>query len=130
MEERLYSNWRLSEIFIINLHHHYTTKKGATQNLRNSLIISVGVTGFEPATTRPPGVYATGLRYTPLSISDCPISDFGFKVCPIRNLQSNNPQSKVGSTGFEPVTSALSKQRSKPTELTTRLHFVLEYLSI
>lgn len=27
----------------------------------------VGVTGFEPATTRPPGVYATGLRYTPLS---------------------------------------------------------------
>ena len=26
----------------------------------------VGVTGFEPATTRPPGVYATGLRYTPI----------------------------------------------------------------
>lgn len=29
-------------------------KKGATQNLRNSLIISVGVTRFELATTRPP----------------------------------------------------------------------------
>jgi hypothetical protein len=27
--------------------------------------IKVGVTGFEPATTRPPDVYATGLRYTP-----------------------------------------------------------------
>jgi hypothetical protein len=25
----------------------------------------VGVTGFEPATTRPPDVYATGLRHTP-----------------------------------------------------------------
>jgi hypothetical protein len=25
----------------------------------------VGMTGFEPATTRPPGVYATGLRYIP-----------------------------------------------------------------
>ena len=27
----------------------------------------VGVTGFEPATTRPPDVYATGLRYHPKS---------------------------------------------------------------
>jgi hypothetical protein len=26
----------------------------------------VGVTGFEPATTRPPDVYATGLRHTPM----------------------------------------------------------------
>jgi hypothetical protein len=26
----------------------------------------VGMTGFEPATTRPPDVYATGLRYIPL----------------------------------------------------------------
>ena len=26
----------------------------------------VGMTGFEPATTRPPGVYATGLRYIPI----------------------------------------------------------------
>ena len=26
----------------------------------------VGVTGFEPATTRPPDVYATGLRHTPI----------------------------------------------------------------
>ncbi len=27
----------------------------------------------------------------------------------------------VGRTGFEPVTSALSRQRSKPAELTTRM---------
>ncbi len=27
--------------------------------------VIVGMTGFEPATTRPPGVYATGLRYIP-----------------------------------------------------------------
>ena len=26
------------------------------------------MTGFEPATTRPPGVYATGLRYIPIKI--------------------------------------------------------------
>ncbi|MEY4216539.1 MAG: hypothetical protein RLZZ68_995 [Bacteroidota bacterium] len=26
----------------------------------------VGMTGFEPATTRPPDVYATGLRYIPM----------------------------------------------------------------
>ncbi len=25
----------------------------------------VGMTGFEPATTRPPAVYATGLRHIP-----------------------------------------------------------------
>ncbi len=28
--------------------------------------VLVGMTGFEPATTRPPDVYATGLRYIPL----------------------------------------------------------------
>ncbi len=27
--------------------------------------VVVGMTGFEPATPRPPGVYATGLRYIP-----------------------------------------------------------------
>ena len=27
----------------------------------------VGMTGFEPATTRPPDVYATGLRYIPMA---------------------------------------------------------------
>ncbi len=47
--------------------------------MRNSLIISVGVTRFELATTRPPDVCATGLRYTPHSISDYPNSDFGLK---------------------------------------------------
>ena len=29
------------------------------------LVGLVGMTGFEPATTRPPDVYATGLRYIP-----------------------------------------------------------------
>mgnify|MGYP006990011204 CR=1 FL=1 len=33
--------------------------------MHNLLIIPVGVTGFEPATTRPPDVYSTGLSYTP-----------------------------------------------------------------
>ena len=28
------------------------------------------MTGFEPATTRPPGVYATGLRYIPKLLSN------------------------------------------------------------
>ena len=27
--------------------------------------LKVGMTGFEPATLRPPGVYATGLRHIP-----------------------------------------------------------------
>lgn len=31
----------------------------------NLLILSVGMTGFEPATTRPPDVYSTGLSYIP-----------------------------------------------------------------
>ncbi len=31
----------------------------------------VGMTGFEPATTRPPDVYATGLRYIPLITKIC-----------------------------------------------------------
>ena len=31
----------------------------------NLLIFSVGMTGFEPATTRPPDVYSTGLSYIP-----------------------------------------------------------------
>ena len=63
----------------------------------NEALGMVGMTGFEPATTRPPGVYATGLRYIPCLVWEKP----------------------VGHTGFEPVTSALSRQRSKPTELMT-----------
>lgn len=31
-------------------------------------ILSVGATGFEPATTRPPAWYATGLRYAPIPL--------------------------------------------------------------
>ena len=31
----------------------------------DSTLIRVGTTGFEPATTRPPDVCATGLRYVP-----------------------------------------------------------------
>ncbi len=34
-------------------------------NLVSFDTLFVGMTGFEPATTRPPGVYATGLRYIP-----------------------------------------------------------------
>ena len=34
----------------------------------NAWLFLVGMTGFEPATTRPPDVYATGLRYIPISI--------------------------------------------------------------
>ena len=36
----------------------------------------VGMTGFEPATTRPPGVYATGLRYIPILISKKEVPTF------------------------------------------------------
>ena len=32
---------------------------------KNSREVVVGATGFEPATARPPGVCATGLRYAP-----------------------------------------------------------------
>lgn len=38
----------------------------------NSII--VGVTGFEPATTRPPDVYATGLRHTPIQEANLKLS--------------------------------------------------------
>lgn len=31
---------------------------------------------------------------------------------------------EVGTTGFEPVTSALSRRRSKPTELSTLFKFM------
>lgn len=48
---------------------HLQIKKGAMQ-MHNSLIYNVGMTGFEPATTRPPDVYSTGLSYIPLSWSD------------------------------------------------------------
>ena len=39
----------------------------------------VGMTGFEPATTRPPDVYATGLRYIPMG-TKLGISFFTYKV--------------------------------------------------
>jgi hypothetical protein len=44
--------------------------KNTDNHTINSVLISaikrfVGMTGFEPATPRPPGVYATGLRYIP-----------------------------------------------------------------
>ena len=47
------------------------------------------MTGFEPATTRPPGVYSTGLSYIPQCTDYCL-----FMI--------------VGPTGFEPVTSTMS----------------------
>jgi hypothetical protein len=36
-----------------------------TYNALYKQFIIVGMTGFEPATTRPPDVCATGLRYIP-----------------------------------------------------------------
>ena len=36
------------------------------------------------------------------------------------------PSPSVGNTGFEPVTSALSRQRSKPTELIAHLSFRMD----
>ena len=44
----------------------FANKKNPT---RKCWIFLVGMTGFEPATTRPPGVYATGLRYIPMLLS-------------------------------------------------------------
>lgn len=41
-------------------------KKEVRNSLWSSLFFSVvGMTGFEPATTRPPDVYSTGLSYIP-----------------------------------------------------------------
>ena len=40
-------------------------KKGHSA-LRNDLFDLVGMTGFEPATSRPPDERATGLRYIPI----------------------------------------------------------------
>ena len=72
--------------------------------MRNSLIISVGVTGFEPATTRPPDVYATGLRYTPKikKVNGGMIEQLNYSL-----IQSflHSLIFWVGDTGFEPVTS-------------------------
>ena len=48
--------------------------KNTVNQLVDSVLIPlekwfVGMTGFEPATTRPPAVYATGLRYIPINNS-------------------------------------------------------------
>ncbi len=55
---------------------------------------SVGMTGFEPATTRPPDAYSTGLSYIPSSEFACE-TDFLFRYAPAklyspRFLLSNN----------------------------------------
>ena len=47
----------------VGIAYLFDKKKGIT--LRNSLIINVGATRFELATTRPPDVYSTGLSYAP-----------------------------------------------------------------
>ena len=62
----------------------------------------VGMTGFEPATTRPPGVYSTGLSYIPFTrrSTQC-VGGFFILRTP-----------SVGPTGFEPVTSTMSTWRS------------------
>ena len=45
----------------------YNEKKPPKKGYPNSV---VGMTGFEPATPRPPGVYATRLRYIPIFVQD------------------------------------------------------------
>ncbi len=61
--------------------------KGNQEIQRHEFLIPspklVGMTGLEPATTRPPDVYANQLRYIPidapnrlLRFSDCKISHF------------------------------------------------------
>ena len=40
------------------------------QARNNRTCLLVGVTGFEPAATRPPDVYSTGLSYTPIYRED------------------------------------------------------------
>ncbi len=45
----------------------------------------VGMTGFEPATTRPPDVYSTKLSYIPVRKSDCKSTTF----CEIAKLLSD-----------------------------------------
>jgi hypothetical protein len=64
----------------------------------DDLFAFVGVTGFEPAATRPPDVYSTGLSYTPLLI----ISRISLSL--LRVL--------VGVTGFEPTTSSSRTKRA------------------
>ncbi len=41
----------------------------------------VGMTGFEPATTRPPGVYSTGLSYIP---KNCRTN--GIRTCDLHDV--------------------------------------------
>ena len=94
--------------------------------LHDHLYISqVGMTGFEPATPRPPDVYSNRAELHPewwklqirnpkFQIRACfrlrnRILEFG--ICPF------GISPLVGHTGFEPVTSCLSSMRSKPTEL-------------
>ncbi len=42
--------------------------------------IKVGMTGFEPATTRPPDEYATGLRHIPKFFNKCKVSISVLKI--------------------------------------------------
>ncbi len=44
----------------------------------------VGMTGFEPATTRPPAVYATGLRHIPI----LQFAQYSFSASPFINESS------------------------------------------
>ena len=69
----------------------------------------VGMTGFEPAAPRPPGVCATGLRHIPIGWN--------------KLSETVKGGIRVVDTGLEPVTSAMSMQRSKPTELIDPLAF-------
>lgn len=80
-------------------------------------VMVVGATGFEPATTRPPDVYSTKLSYAPIR-KKCGYST-NHAAGVVRPECYFARSEGVGNTGLEPVTSALSKQRSKPPELIT-----------
>ena len=80
----------------------------------------VGMTGFEPATTRPPGVYSTGLSYIPFTRHSPFRAKAGSLFCafyrhsPFRAKAGSSFYAfyAVGPTGFEPVTSTMSTWRS------------------
>lgn len=84
----------------ISLSYLYQEKRELQQISHNSLQYLVGMTGFEPATPRPPDVCATGLRHIPiyytapgliwrcLCLSGCKCKNFG------RIVQNLNGKSK------------------------------------
>ena len=68
----------------------YVNKVGYKKISTKVEIFKVGTTGFEPATTRPPDVCATGLRYVPnklFILFPRGVSCLGRDYIPIKGLQ-------------------------------------------